>query len=737
MEHLLDGKQWEKVLQLFDKLRSEEHQVISAEWQVGGAFNNISTPCWNNALIALSLAPGGQAIRAVELLNEAIQAEIPLSIEAYESAMLACLKDDDWEGVCHVMDRVVEDTGNLFEGGTFIDDSKELLPKISPIMVATLMRAANSQLKFDVSLYYLCMIVELEKRDVIQFFTFDHDVTTKSEPRKDPQMQKSSLVERLAASPLISFCSDVLAETMKSFFNIGGVNQAKDLYNLSADPNDQTLKDLYTEVTRQPPPSEEVVGRTQLLEEVLIEINSFLESTEKSNYVMPKDVVDVMKKCLVVGCPEVGIRVSARIGRTGKCDTNIGFASFLSPPSAREENGMVEGKYGVLNDKFLSSVDNIMATTMMSLRALGQANLAVQMFRNKREKGAAKKSFRILSFDSSNDIVSSWILSTHECLRAKFETGDFEGAFDLYSQIEKTSRTKLTYSIVAQGLFHHGRYSQVKEVWMNANEAGLLSEKVCILTLESCCKTFTEDSDENKEEIKFHEKEEEIHPLRPKAQDISFFAKVANALERTQGLRRGEWIAHNFDLVQRVVLPSRILEFLWRGNSYRDWELSFWRQGIKESLSRGEVPNLAAFIRLVQVAGFNQRYYPCRGSPKPDVKNETNNKFSKEKLRHQIIDRADGVQVILETIEKAKECDSNIVCDPEFTLEAVRGLRALKADREVLEFVDYLTDQKGEQVSPDTLANALNCAIALNDARRKEDLISRIASSGYDYRNLI
>jgi hypothetical protein len=799
MKRLLQANQWQVVLQIFDSLRSQIDGAIDAQWQVGGEFNHISTPCWNVAIQARSRGPKefegeGQVTTVIGLVNEAIESEIPLSVQTYESAIYACaIQHKDWQSASHILDRLIEDTANIFEGGTFVNKSRgDLIPKVSPKMICALLQGCNHANEHNMSLYYLQVLSTALDNGSVNLVSASDGVegtaeASRSSSAAESHQQRSKLVERFIQAPLLSSSTPVLIEAMKSFLCVGGVQQAKDLYHAAANPMDEEARKEYKQLSRQNPPSLDDMEKLKRIEGAMAHVQGLLDEVmpaKKSNsysFLMSSDVSRVMKTCTAAGCPSVGVRLAAKVGRSGKCETTSSFTSFLAPPSSREDETLHNENCPDYSSSFLSSTDDLLAATIQSLRAMGQSKEAIQLFADKKAKSSLDNNpsmMNLLPFRRSPlDDVASWILSSHECLRAHLEVEDVNGAWEAYQDIDPTSRTKVTYNIMAQGMFDRKQIDKVQDIWRTANDSKMLSEKICVLTLESICQQQEKitamaqralhDEVVNEGVIGLDSETTAISDSENEGisddcgtngedmqTDVTLFARVVNSLERLQDLRRGTWIQHHFDFVQRVVVPSGILEFLWQGRAFPDWELSFWRQGIIESIQQelGSPPHKGAFVHVVQLAGHRQRFQPCRGDPVPDVDlNDANKdprglspKKLRDKLHHQNIDRADGIELILKTLQQARDCHSEAVSDPGFIFEAVRGLRALKGDQEVLDLINELfanhendTQHLQAIVLPKTLAQALHCANALGDRQQKEHLISQIAELGYDYRNIL
>ena len=184
-----------------------------------------------------------------------------------------------------------------------------------------------------------------------------------------------------------------------------------------------------------------------------------------------------------------------------------------------------------------------------------------------------------------------------------------------------------------------------------------------------------------------------------------------------------------YGVVKDALIPTRIFDLIWKDGRFQDWEFKYHRQALREAASNGDVADETSLVRVVELSGYQQRQNPCRGIPLPDVSENANPRDRK----HQMEDRREGIETILDAMEQARE--TRFGNDPIFTKQVAYGLRALKANREVVELVQLLASEEA-QILPETFAQALHAADALRDRAAKDELVKIITEAGFDYKKL-
>jgi len=299
---------------------------------------------------------------------------------------------------------------------------------------------------------------------------------------------------------------------------MGGRKQALQLYDQFTKTVDPVIEDRWTEAkkchrwVKLSKPAPKITAQIQQFDDAMSFCYQLMHPSSDISLVVTGDVAKMIRSFTAAHCPNTGLLLARKLIRN---NSSLQKTSIFDPPSSREER---ESKFS--EPLYLVSTDEITAATMEALRKSGKATKALDLFLQKVEDASAS-SLGFLSFQSSCNDVSQWVLSPHEAMITLMEMGDIEGALAVLEGMGVTCRTPLTYTILARGCFQNELYSDVIDLWKLADRTRSVSEELCLLTLTSIGHSETHGYDE-----------------------VSLFISVANSLERMKGLKRGGWVRY-------------------------------------------------------------------------------------------------------------------------------------------------------------------------------------------------
>ncbi|KAL7521510.1 hypothetical protein ACHAWX_006189 [Stephanocyclus meneghinianus] len=331
----------------------------------------------------------------------------------------------------------------------------------------------------------------------------------------------------------------------------------------------------------------------------------------------------------------------------------------------------------------LSHCDSLLSAVIRAYATVGQPDEALAVFENV----ASQKNYGAPSQDT--------IQSFNAALEVLLENNP-EKFMSLFEDTNSDYLMPSTFLAVARSYARNGAWPEIGEVYNKARRRGCVSEEMGFIAMQAVCEAELVDG--------------KILVLRKIADDIS------NAI----GMKTEEWISSQYWYIKRFAgfHHARLLMNWNTPATSQKEELLFAINEMRRCRSQGVLTKNAPLFCIVKQG---ELYASSDGS-----KNAAN--FTETQRRS-------AINIIFEACAEAQL--SGLIKRPTFTAEVVRSLRALKGDKQCIQFVKTLIANE-EEKCPHKIAleYAIRAASEIRDFESLEVLVASFEKSGYDSQSL-
>lgn len=715
MNACLECNQGSAALTLYEeKFLTNEKLFSLSEWQTGGTYENILPSCRNAALSSFRVIISSNSklqdlskklplsTQAVNILNNAIEARAQISQSAMESVLFSCAYEGEWEKACSIIEQLIDEQVLQYtEGGSdnsIISGAKtffsikapldeRILPQVTADMLASVMHACNSNKQFGVAIFYSYLSSLLARIKM--------SPTGRVKPSIDNSEVDQDMIRILISQYGTS--KDVISQAIVALCGLEQYEEAEKLYDAFVTKNSKS--DHFSDTNNCFEFASELMedsctdDNSRRLKQLRLKsifqkikvIESSLLSGKISNfYPSSSDEIDIavaniMNDCTRMNQPMMGLMIGRRLAKSMAAQSN-GVSS--APPSVRDDDIDIN-----IEPDFLLSTDSLLSSTMEAYRKL-EWDLSFFL--------------ELLLEDMNQAEALTWPKSIHQCVPVLIEMGYVDKAYELFCDIDSELLIPQSFLVIARSLIEHERWSEVRDLWDEAKKINCISEELGLLTMKAI--SYSEFNDEGK---KF--------PL---------FGEIIWDMAQLNALSKLNWKKSRYWILKEELLQRDVVKLMgWRKGEIKEGELRIALDDFNTAKKLGEKVPENVLMALIRKAGHKQRHVRCRGNPLPD-------KIDPQQRQQQIKERKEGIANIMDILHEARKTEYGD--DPAFTLQVAQGLRALKADKETIQFVKELTS-RGAEIRPKTFLQAVFAAKSIQDHVNRDEIIKLMEDSGLTY----
>jgi len=306
--------------------------------------------------------------------------------------------------------------------------------------------------------------------------------------------------------------------------------------------------------------------------------------------------------------------------------------------------------------EMLAQRDDVFAAALEALRRSSHASLGVELYFSRMED---------LSY-FSNPSSPRYPLSSTEALRSLISEHDYPGATTLLTTLFHPSHED--YLLLARALHSTQQWQHITTLYHSASSRHLLTEELALFALQAVSQTpFITNNEQHNNMSEGEFKTRHFRPILKSAATLT-------------GLTISQWIeSHYWDL--KSSLPDRDLHRLtkWKRGTIKHNEYSLALRQYRHHKATAETTTVRNDVlqSLVRKAGHTQRHVRCMGNPLPLRTDDTS-----------VHARREGVDLLLDVWSYViAHRRQELTTDVTFLLKLAQGLRALRGEKECVDFV--------------------------------------------------
>lgn len=580
MQACLLCHKYDEALDIFDA--AVDNASVATEWQWGGQRDSLHPLCRDLAMRAMGNSPQtGMSDRAVRLLEDAqSNDDTAISVEALHGVLSALAKDGQWDTAVDLFFTLIESPEilSLLVRGDELDVSRDqplsdkdrdtLLNEFHELLLGPVMRAANAEQEFGVSL--LCLhITATRSRGAETLVQLKTDVLS------------SPVCQLLQSSPN---GDDLLASTMTALSGLGSYQKSLTLFETVAYgggfSSSRELHDwLSAEIPRRKRNSDGH-GWDMVLLQMRQVISACAAMQNQPDLLSSDDVhlISFVVASLIRGSinsnqPEMGVRVGRWV------------ESSLA--------GLADNEYPCLLQQghtALPLTDSYLSSTVAALNASGKLESAYQLIETHVQGGpvGAQKNwiFGILTHEETVKLLAS--------------EGDADFLSHFYGAISLRKNPSL-FSVTAVGLAEKGDWAGVADIYRLALTSGCNSEEISLLAMKAA-----------------------VSERRPNL--LPVLRGIINEVAKLVGVSQSIWLHSKYHHIKRLlgtVLAHRLMWWEDPKTAHLD-ELEYAMEVCEQKMAKGILPNnFSLRIIVAEAAKFEEGYVPSDRTGLPRVPTTT------------------------------------------------------------------------------------------------------------------
>jgi len=665
--------------------------VSGSEWQWGGGYHTIHPVVRDLALVAMGQTKQeGNSQPAVDLLQQSISDEVPVTIEAIRGVLLACEMDNEWKKAGDILEDIlvpinnvktftiarditviIERTNNITVSHTDVQQHDyEIIgrgPLVDEHMLASVMRTCAASREFGMGMLYSRLYHHAKGTELTH-------VSIES--------------ESLLAATMVSLCGLHCFRDAAELYNTTRANIiANDDTNMNETSDASECYEFIQFVLEKPNDeqnhawirAQRLIDKTILLmkEPTYIAADSQLEFIAK-----------MVRSCTYAEQPGTGYHLARKFAayqlyrQEGESESVAAklksyFGLGANSESHENTNNSIES--------ILASTDSLLSATMHAHRKMNQNQDALDRFFWKMDE------VHNSTGGSASWTNSHWSQSTNEALLALIEEDRLEEAEHIFDEMDDLARTPDTFLLMANSLYARKQWKQMIDSHQAAAKAGCLTEEHAMKTLEAIV------------QWKQHNGSIKMRLIRAVIKDVS----------QVMGVLPNEWLISNYWKVKRAVNKDyiRLLLNLEYSDNLQEIELRISLKQFDEAKELGLAVKNDVLRCMVRNAGSRQRNGNFDGNPVPEAR-EIREREAQTK------DRFDAIDIVGQAVLAAR--GTSFWNDLVFIDTVAIAFRSLKGNTECIEFVKDVI-ASGIQPNPRSLEHAHLAAKDLGDSEAFEE----------------
>ena len=334
----------------------------------------------------------------------------------------------------------------------------------------------------------------------------------------------------------------------------------------------------------------------------------------------------------------------------------------------------------VVRSRLMVSSDLLLSATMRAYRLLNKNNEAIDLFFDTVEQASEE--------ELNEGVFPKFVQSWNQAIGLLFHVGRAEEANNLYHALEDELKTPETYAEIGKGLSLINDWKGLQEVYSKAVLTHCVSEELALLTM----KAVTEQETVGK-----------VPTLRA----------IVDEAANIDGRSSMDWIKARYWNLKRILGWRYARLLMWWNNpdTASEDEFLFAIEHLEAAKLDGVVPKNDALRCIVRYASFHMRTSSEGTQMDSDVDDGV------------VVSRSDVIELVLEAIFEANRTTLGI--QPSFIDSAASGLRALKANRECIQFVREALS-RGACVNKRALVEALYASEDTGDDDAMQEMSAAI-----------
>eukprot|EP00804_Cyclotella_cryptica_P015900 CCRYP_006390-RA/>CCRYP_006390-RA protein AED:0.02 eAED:0.02 QI:411/1/1/1/1/1/5/578/1448 len=330
----------------------------------------------------------------------------------------------------------------------------------------------------------------------------------------------------------------------------------------------------------------------------------------------------------------------------------------------------------------LSLCDSLLSAVIRAYTMMGQPEKAFAVF----ESVTSQENYQAPSQDT--------IQSFNAALEVLLENNP-EKFMSLFEDTNSDFLMPSTFLAVARSYARKGAWPEIGEVYNKARRRGCVSEEIGFIAMQAVCEAELLDG------------------------KITVLRKIADDISNTIGMKTEEWISSQYWYIKRYAgfhYARLLMNWDTPATSQKE-ELLFAINEMRRCKSQGVLTKNAPLFCIVKQGEI---YASSDGS-----KNLANVTESQ---------RRSAINIIFEACAEAQL--SGLIKRPAFTAEVVRSLRALKGDKQCIQFVKTLIANEERCPHKIAMEYAIRAASEVRDFESLDMLVTAFEKSGYDSQSL-
>lgn len=662
------------------------NQSAASEWQWGGGNITAVKPLCRD--LALSAMGNGNATRgfsrdAMRIFSEIIDEDSSVSTNALLGLAHSLEHDGDWQSSIQLLRRCVGNSRwrivpdalqvNKNDSSTNKEtynpsDQNHLLANI----LASVMRVCNYRGQHGLAIL-LCSIANNSL--VSECTVIDHNWV---------EQENSEFVNAINSQRILSENEEVFSCYIQSLHGLGCTSAANKLLNASQ--NGRNINALMPRVAwrKDLPHAESWINAFVAFSRVLKAMDAIrLEESDispESRIIFERGLGRAMEHCIDSEQPAAALflfnHASSTMARKDatlaeRVKTFFGIEHSSTDHKAREK---IFDEDNLTNLKDLGVSDPLLAAIIKAHRQLDQSE----------EAHSAYKDGTLHSNDTA-----FMAQSTNSALEALLDI-DMDECMMFLDRMDAKSVNPSTFSVIARRYAEIDSWPEIGEIYNKARGAGCTSEDLSLVAMRSVCESELLDG------------------------KIVILRKIIDDVSSLVGMKSHDWINSRYWRVKRYV-GFRYARLLMRWDdpeTSQKEELLFAVREMRECAHEGVLAKNAPLYCIVRIAHLH----------------DTEGRIKEVSLSDK--QRRSAVNLLREACTEANR--SGLMDSHFFTAEVVRGLRALKANKECIQMVRSLTSQGDKCKHKIAMETAMYAAYEEHDLESLDLITEVYEASGYD-----
>jgi len=685
----IESSRYAEAIDAYDMFMSGS-QSTASEWQWGGGNITAVKPlCRDLALYAMGkMDRGGFGHDSMRMFGEIVHEDSPLSSNALLGLAYSLEHDGDWRPSIQLL--------RQFINRVYLKENPEWQIVSDAFDVNNNDRATNEgnlnlREQNDLLVNILASVMRVCHREghhglAILMSSIANNCYASELNMKDHDLFKCK-DSAILSQEVVSEHRQILEVYIQSLYGLGCMNIANDILNTSRHgkninvsmPRGLRRKDLHAESWINA-----YVAMCRVIEAIDgLKSEGFRISTE-DRLLFERGLARAMDHCIDANQPAAALylfdHASTIVARKDATLTERVKTFFGMEDSSRDKIS----SQAVLESSNATDLKNLHLSDPL-LAAIIKANCKLG------RPEAARSAF--VDGTHHMDGSATMIQSTNNALEALLDI-DIGECMSFLDATEVACLNPSTFTTIAKRYARNGMWPEIGEIYNRARNAGCVCEDLGLLTMRAVCASELLDG--------------KIVALRNIVDDISSLV----------GMKSNEWLHSRYWGVKRSIgfhYARLLMRWDDPATSQKD-ELLFAVKEMHRCSREGIVAKNAPLSCIVNIA----QLYGTDGQIGEGALSE------KQRLA--------AVNLIFEACAEAKR--SGFIKNHAFTADVVRSLRALKANKECIRFVQTLTSNGDKCRHREAMEGAMYAALEIRDHQSLKVIMDVFEKSGYDSRRL-